>query len=117
MSVPNSATVSAATSVAYSGMGATTRPISCSNRHASRIAEASTADVLGQHDAQQVGLGQLGPELAVEPLGAGLDLLQAFRRALVGQDLVGQIDDGVLFLGECEIHDGSWSISAARAAC
>ena len=68
------------------------------------VAEAAPTDILRQHDAQQVGLGELRPEFTVEPFVAGLDLFQPFRCALVGQDLAGQIDDGVLFLGECEVH-------------
>ena len=62
-----------------SGTGATVRPICSSSEAGLEEAEAAAADRLGQGDAEQVGLGQLGPQVAVEPVGAGLDLARAAR--------------------------------------
>ena len=67
-------------------------------------AEAAAADILGEGDPDQSRLGQLGPQVAVEPLGRGLDLLQALVGDLVAQDLGGQLLDLLLLLAEREVH-------------
>ena len=67
-------------------------------------AEAAAAVGLRQGDAEQPGLGELGPGGPVEPLLAGLDLLQALLGQLAGEDLAGEVRDGRLLLGECEVH-------------
>ncbi len=65
-------------------------------------AEPRAADVLGEGDAEQPGRGQLGPELAVEPVtvGLGLEFAEALVGRQVGEDAVGQVADGLLLLAE-----------------
>ena len=64
----------------HSGTGATARP-GLEQQAGLEVAEAAAADRLGQGDAEQAGLGQLAPEVAVEPVGSGLDLAQPLGRA------------------------------------
>src|SRR5205085_8009380 len=66
--------------------------------------EPAAADVLRERDAEQVGLGQLGPRAPVEALLAGLDLLQAVLGDLALEDLVGEVADGLLLFAEREVH-------------
>ena len=69
-------------------------------------AQPGPADLLGQGDAEQPGGGQLGPQLAVEPVAVGLrlDLAQPLVGGQVGEDAAGQIANGLLFLAEGEVH-------------
>ena len=100
------ATASAAdTSVCSSGSGATVRPCSWRIRHSSRKPKPRPPTTLGQRDAEQVRLGELGPRVAVEPVRrcrrarAGAPSVHA-----VGEDLAGQALELVLLFGEGEVH-------------
>ena len=62
------------------------------------------ADVLGQCDAQQVGIGQLRPQGPVDPVGSSLDLLHPLGRGLIGEDPRRQVGDRLLILGKGEVH-------------
>ena len=85
--------------------------------------EPGAPDVLAQVDAEQAGVGQLLPELAVEgPVVAGrrLNLLEALVRRPITEDLSGQLADGFLLFAVIEVHRISSlvaGLSAATAAC
>ena len=85
--------------------------------------ETGAPHVLAQVDAEQAGVGQLLPELAVErPViaGRGLDLLQPLVRRPLAEDLPGQLADSLLLFAVTEVHGISWllgGLSAATAAC
>ena len=69
--------------------------------------EPGAADVLAQVDAEQAGVGQLPPQVAVErPVVArlGLDLLQPLVRRPLAEDLPGQLADGFLLFAVGEVH-------------
>ena len=86
------------------GRGAARRLNDEAGRHE---VEPGAPDVLAQMDAEQAGVGQLLPELAVEgPVvtGVRLELLQALVRRPVAEDLPGQLADGLLLFAVAEIH-------------
>ena len=125
-SVPNSATAMApATIEARYGTGAAVRPISVRTNAAPMHAVASAADLGGQADAEQIGLGQLGPGVGREPLdwpavvtGGLFEVAQGGVGDLVAQDLGGQVRDGLLVVAEGEVHGSLRVLSVgARGAC
>ena len=67
--------------------------------------EPAAADRLGQGDPEQVGRGQPRPRVAVEPLAAGLHLLQPLLGDLPLEHLQGRVADRLLLLREPEVHD------------
>ena len=69
--------------------------------------EARAADVLAQADAEQAGVGQLTPEVAVDrTLRARrrLDRLERLVGGALGEDLPGQLADGFLLFAVGEVH-------------
>jgi len=68
------------------------------------VAEITSAVGGGNRKAQQVGTSQFLPQRFIEDGLLGLDILQAFVRREVAQDLSGQLAQRVLFVGEREVH-------------
>ena len=90
--------------MAHSGTGATERPWASRTRARLDHAEAAAAVGLGNGQPEQVGLGQLGPQLAVEAVLAGLHLLDPLGGAQPGEQAIGGLLDGPLLLVEGEVH-------------
>src|SRR6185437_8251487 len=68
--------------------------------------------VLTEVDAQQPGIGQFTPQVAVDralAAGLGLDLLQPLVRRTLTKDLRRQLADGLLLFTEIEVHGCSRS--------
>ena len=59
---------------------------------------------LGEGDAEQAGLGELRPQLAVEVVLTGLDLLEALVGDLGVEDLLGEALQVLLLLVEGKVH-------------
>ena len=76
--------------------------------------EAAPPDRRGQGYPEEVRLGELGPELVIEPIGALLDLLQTVVRGVVAENLPGEVAQRLLLLGEREVHRPT--LSAASGA-
>jgi hypothetical protein len=84
------------------------------------VAEAAVR--LGHRHPEQAGRGQRAPELAVEAVGTGVDLLEPLGRELALQDLRGEGPQVLLLVGKVEVH---WSsppgsgrvVSEGRGAC
>ena len=88
--LPNSAIGSApSTTVSRSGIGAARARDLLDDERRLEKPEPGTAVRLRHRDAEEAGLGDLGPELAVEARAAGaLDLADALVGGLVGEDLL-----------------------------
>src|SRR5262249_11657633 len=69
-----------------------------------RQAEAAAARALRQSHAEQVRLGERGPQLAVEPVAVALDQLQPLVRCVILTDRARQLAQRFLLRGECEVH-------------
>src|SRR5262249_40208594 len=69
-----------------------------------RQAEAAAARALRQSHAEQVRLGERGPQLAVEPVAVALDQLQPLVRGVILTDRARQLAQRFLLRGECEVH-------------
>jgi hypothetical protein len=75
--------------------------------------EAAAADVLGQAQAEQVRVGELPPQLAVEPVSRALDLLDAIHGGMTAEDLLGERFDDQLLVVQVEVHCDT-SVSTMR---
>ena len=62
----------------------------------------TAADRFGKAHAEQIGLGELVPDIVGEPAagGVGLDVAQPLRRQLLGEDAAGEVGDRLLIFGE-----------------
>src|SRR5207249_1342614 len=78
--------------------------------------EAAAAMVLGQGHTEQVGSGQLGPQLAVEAVVGGLDCRHSLRRRPPLEDGRGRVADRVLLLGEGEVHQRGLNIGSVSSS-
>ena len=117
VSLPNSASGSApSTSVAKAGVGATTRPISSSSTQSSAKPMPMPPWSSGHRDAEQVRLGQPGPQLRIHPVGGRLGGLDAIDRGLGLEDLARQLADGLLLFAELEVHAAAPSSRAGTTA-
>jgi hypothetical protein len=67
-------------------------------------AHLHAAQRLGDGQAEQVRLGELRPELAVEPVALGLQFLQALDVQLLLEDLAGELAEHRLLFAEVEVH-------------
>ncbi len=65
---------------------------------------AQTTLTLGHGHAEEVGLGQLLPGVAVEPLRIGVELLQPLHRHARLEDAAERFDERLLLLAEPEVH-------------
>ena len=74
------------------------------------VAEVASAVGLGNRQAQQVRSSQLLPQRLVEDRLLGLDILQAFVRGEVAQDLAGMLAPHFLFLASCRCTQKSMAI-------
>src|SRR5262249_24002678 len=70
-------------------------------------AEPGTTHRLRQGDADDPGIGERGPQVAVEAVAVGDDLLRAFERGVVAQDLGRELAEILLVGGEGEVHQRS----------
>jgi len=66
--------------------------------------EAAATDILAEGDSEQARRRQRRPEVGVEPGATLLDAEEEFHVEAVGQDLVGQVGNGLLGLVESEVH-------------
>ena len=72
---------------------------------------------LGHERAQHAGLGEGGPQLAVEPgVAAGLEAPQAFVGGGVAEHLGGELGDRLLFVVAAEVHGGSCVLSGSGSS-
>src|SRR5262249_14406223 len=70
-------------------------------------AEAAAAHRLGHRDADDAGLRERLPQVAVEAVVLGDDLLRALERGGVGEDLGREVAEILLVGGEGEVHQRS----------
>ena len=78
--------------------------------------EAAPPDRRGQGYPEEVRLGELGPELVIEPVGALLDLLQTVVRGVVAENLPGEVAQRLLLLGEREVHRPTLSAGSGASS-
>src|SRR5207248_1736932 len=75
------------------------------------------ARVLRKRETEELGVGQLGPQCAVEAVGALLDLLHPLDGRVAGKDLLGQIVHRLLLLGQREVHQpAGWNWGRIRSS-
>jgi hypothetical protein len=80
-------------------------------------AAIAPAGGLGQRRSQQVRLGELRPDPAVESVRIARDLVPPLGRHLLLEDLARQALDRALFFAECEVHlDGGSRVSPCSGA-
>ncbi len=65
---------------------------------------------------EQAGVGERAPQLAVDTLLAALDLLHPLGSRVALEDLRRQVADGVLLLGEREVHYSYFASLTGRKA-
>ena len=78
-------------------------------------AGARAALLFRDRDADQPGLGELRPGVAVDALAGFFEGFAGFERRLIGENLPGEIRDRVLFVGEREVHGRSPRTAVPRA--
>ena len=72
---------------------------------------STAAEVLGQAQPEQVGLGQLVPQGVVESVVVALDVLDPLDGRVALEDLPGEVLDDVLLVAEIEVHRSSCRVA------
>ena len=67
-------------------------------------ARATATDVLLQARAHDAGVGQLPPQVLVEPPAITFQRGEPGRGRALGEDACGELDEGALVLGRVEVH-------------
>ena len=92
------------TALATNGTAAATRPASSATMPAATKPRPDPPTDSGSQMPSNPADGELAPELGVEAVVGGLDLFQPLGRGEIGEDPGRQLPDGLLLLGEGEVH-------------